>query len=81
MRQTRWARLGAWERLLDLVQQRGIALGMVFLDGTCGAFGHEKPVGLGGPDVAQSLGRDVRHEPGEDRKDAVEKVFRDLRPL
>jgi hypothetical protein len=34
VRQTRWARLGVWERLLDLVQQRGIALGMTFLDGT-----------------------------------------------
>ncbi len=30
----RWARLGVWERLLDLVQQRGVALGMTFLDGT-----------------------------------------------
>src|SRR3712207_937197 len=30
----RWAHLGVWERLLDLVQQRGLALGMTFLDGT-----------------------------------------------
>lgn len=30
----RWARLGVWERLLDLAQQRGVALGMTFLDGT-----------------------------------------------
>ncbi|MBP2316568.1 hypothetical protein J2852_005936 [Azospirillum soli] len=30
----RWARLGVWERLLDLAQQRGIVLGMTFLDGT-----------------------------------------------
>lgn len=30
----RWARAGVWERLLDLVQSRGVALGMVFLDGT-----------------------------------------------
>ena len=30
----RWARLGVWERLLSLVQKRGVALGMVFLDGT-----------------------------------------------
>ena len=29
-----WARLGVWERLLELVQQRGVALGMAFLDGT-----------------------------------------------
>src|SRR3712207_3073731 len=30
----RWAEQGVWERLLELVQQRGIALGMTFLDGT-----------------------------------------------
>src|SRR4028119_44920 len=30
----RWARLGVWERLLTLVQERGIQLGMTFLDGT-----------------------------------------------
>src|SRR5215218_9035653 len=30
----RWARAGVWERLLALVQERGIGLGMVFLDGT-----------------------------------------------
>ena len=30
----RWARQGVWDRLLDLAQQRGIALGMVFIDGT-----------------------------------------------
>ena len=30
----RWAQLGVWERLLDLAQRRGVALGMAFLDGT-----------------------------------------------
>src|SRR3954451_1723106 len=30
----RWAKQGVWERLLDLVQQHDIALGMSFLDGT-----------------------------------------------
>src|SRR3954469_6501475 len=30
----RWAKQGVWERLLDLVQQHDIALGMAFLDGT-----------------------------------------------
>jgi len=30
----RWARLGVWERLLDLARERGVALGMAFLDGT-----------------------------------------------
>lgn len=30
-----WARLGVWERLLDLARERfGAALGMAFLDGT-----------------------------------------------
>ena len=33
----RWAKQGVWERLLDLVQQRGVALGMTFLDGTASA--------------------------------------------
>ena len=30
----RWARAGVWERLLNLVQECEIKLGMVFLDGT-----------------------------------------------
>ena len=30
----RWARQGVWERLLEGVQQRGLVLGMSFLDGT-----------------------------------------------
>lgn len=30
----RWSRAGVWERLLDLVQERCVQLGMVFLDGT-----------------------------------------------
>src|SRR3954469_17723964 len=30
----RWARLGVWERLLGLAQQRGVQLGMTVLDGT-----------------------------------------------
>jgi transposase len=30
----RWARLGVWERLLGRAQERGIELGMAFLDGT-----------------------------------------------
>ena len=29
-----WAKQGVWERLLDLVQQHDITLGMTFLDGT-----------------------------------------------
>ena len=30
----RWAHLGVWERLLQLAQQRGVKLGMAFLDGS-----------------------------------------------
>ncbi len=30
----RRARLGVWDRLLDLAQKRGVELGMAFLDGT-----------------------------------------------
>jgi transposase len=30
----RWAHLGVWERLLLLTQERGVQLGMTFLDGT-----------------------------------------------
>ena len=30
----RWARLGVWERLLSLVQEGGVKLGMAFLDGS-----------------------------------------------
>jgi transposase len=30
----RWARLGVWEKLLVKAQERGVALGMTFLDGT-----------------------------------------------
>src|SRR5215217_5106815 len=44
VRQTRWAHLGVWERLLDLVQQRGIALGMTFLDGP-NIRAHQKAAG------------------------------------
>jgi len=40
----RWARAGVWERLLNLVQQSGIQLGMVFLDGTS-VCAHQKAAG------------------------------------
>ena len=30
----RWSRLNVWERLLTLVQEQGVQLGMTFLDGT-----------------------------------------------
>ena len=40
----RWARAGVWERLLALVQERGVQLGMVFLDGT-NMRAHQKAAG------------------------------------
>src|SRR5215211_8962088 len=40
----RWAHLGVWERLLNRVQQRGVALGMAFLDGT-NIRAHQKAAG------------------------------------
>jgi transposase len=40
----RWARLGVWERLLALVQERGVQLGMTFLDGTS-IRAHQKAAG------------------------------------
>ncbi len=30
----RWSRLGVWDRLLAMAQERGVELGMTFLDGT-----------------------------------------------
>ena len=30
----RWTQLGVWERVLALAQQRGVQLGMTYLDGT-----------------------------------------------
>jgi transposase len=40
----RWARAGVWERLLSLVQECGIQLGMVVLDGTS-VRAHQKAAG------------------------------------
>ena len=40
----RWARAGVWDRLLDRVQERGVALGMVFLDGS-NVRAHQKAAG------------------------------------
>ena len=40
----RWARAGVWERLLSLVQERCLQLGMVFLDGTS-VRAHQKAAG------------------------------------
>ena len=40
----RRARLGVWERLLNLVQERGVQLGLTFLDGT-NVRAHQKAAG------------------------------------
>ena len=40
----RWGRLGVWARLLELAQERGVALGMAFLDGTS-IRAHQKAAG------------------------------------
>ena len=50
----RWARAGVWERLLDRVQERGVALGMVFLDGST-VRAHQKAAG-----AAKRMARPVR---------------------
>ena len=55
----RWARLGAWDRLLDLAQERGVELGMAFLDGTS-IRAHPKAAGApkkGGPAGSATAGR------------------------
>ena len=40
----RWARLGVWERLLTFARQRGVELGMTFVDGTS-VRAHHKAAG------------------------------------
>jgi transposase len=40
----RWSRAGVWDRLLGLVQERGVQLGIVFLDGT-NVRAHQKAAG------------------------------------
>lgn len=40
----RWGRHGVWERLLRLVQEQGVRLGMVFLDGS-NIRAHQKAAG------------------------------------
>ena len=52
----RWAKQGVWERLLDLVQRRGVALGMTFVDGTT-IRAHQKAAGAkkGGPTARSEM--------------------------
>src|SRR3712207_5981422 len=61
----RWAKQGVWERLPELVQRRGTALGMTFLDGTS-IRAHQKAAGAekGGSDRQE---RDLREALGRSR--------------
>ena len=56
----RWARAGVWERLLNLVQQSGIHLGMVFLDGTS-VRAHQKAAGARRKGALKLSETHVRH--------------------
>jgi transposase len=40
----RWSRLGVWERMLAVAQERGVELGIAFLDGTS-IRAHQKAAG------------------------------------
>ena len=56
----RWSRLGVWERLLALVQGRGVQLGMTFLDGTS-IRAHQKAAGAARKQVLQHSAALVKH--------------------
>jgi transposase len=51
----RWAHLGVWERLLLLAQERGVQLGMTFLDGTS-IRAHQKAAGAARKGALQRSG-------------------------
>src|ERR687883_645168 len=51
----RWARLGVWEPLLGLAQDRGVQLGMTFLDGTS-IRAHQKAAGAARKGALQRSG-------------------------
>src|SRR5881392_3245538 len=59
----RWARLGVWERLLLLAQQRGVQLGMTFLDGTS-IRAHQKAAGAARKGALQRSGTRVKRWAG-----------------
>jgi transposase len=56
----RWARLGVWERLLGLAQERGVELGMTFLDGTS-IRAHQKAAGARRKGALKLSETHVRH--------------------
>jgi transposase len=55
----RWARLGVWERLLTLAHERGVELGMAFLDGT-NMRAHQKAAGAARKGALQQSETHVR---------------------
>ena len=55
----RWARLGVWDRLLLLAQERGVQLGMTFLDGTS-IRAHQKAAGAARKGALQRSGTRVK---------------------
>src|ERR671914_1471836 len=56
----RWAKLGVWERLLALVQERGMQLGMTFLDRT-NIRAHQKAAGAARKRTLRRSGDHVKH--------------------
>jgi transposase len=59
----RWARLGVWARLLLLAQERGVQLGMTFLDGTS-IRAHQKAAGAARKGARQRSGTPVKRWAG-----------------
>ena len=55
----RWSRLHVWERLLTLVQEQGVQLGMTFLDGTS-ICARQKAAGAAKTAAPQRNGTTVR---------------------
>jgi len=59
----RWSRLNVWERLLMLVQEQGVQLGMTFLDGTS-IRAHQKAAGAAKKAILQRNGTIAKHLAG-----------------
>ena len=59
----RWSRLGVWDRLLALVQEKGVQLGMTFLDGTS-IRAHHKAAGAARKTTLQHNATIVKHLAG-----------------
>jgi transposase len=56
----RWSRLGVWDHLLAMAQERGVELGMTFLDGTS-IRAHQKAAGATKKARHRRSGTCVRH--------------------